>query len=174
MVKYLAKGYLWALLLLLYSPILIIMIFSFTEAKVLGNWTGFSTKLYSSLFAGNVQHSLVSALWNTFAIAMIAATVSTLLGSVAAIGIFNLKARARNAVSFVNNTPMLNPDYMKVASAYDIPSKRVFTREELKEAITEMLATDGPFLLEACVVEEGNVLPMTPPGGSVNQMLLEC
>ena len=103
MVKYLAKGYLWALLLLLYSPILIIMIFSFTEAKVLGNWTGFSTKLYSSLFAGNVQHSLVSALWNTFAIAMIAATVSTLLGSVAAIGIFNLKARARNAVSFVNN-----------------------------------------------------------------------
>ena len=71
-------------------------------------------------------------------------------------------------------TPMLNPDYMKVASAYDIPSKRVFTREELKEAIAEMLATDGPFLLEACVVEEGNVLPMTPPGGSVNQMLLEC
>ena len=50
MVKYLAKGYLWALLLLLYSPILIIMIFSFTEAKVLGNWTGFSTKLYSSRF----------------------------------------------------------------------------------------------------------------------------
>ena len=71
-------------------------------------------------------------------------------------------------------TPMLNPDYMKVASAYDIPSKRVFTREELKEAIAEMLATDGPFLLEACVVKEGNVLPMTPPGGSVNQMLLEC
>ena len=71
-------------------------------------------------------------------------------------------------------TPMLNPDYMKIASAYDIPSKRVFSREELKVAIDEMLSTDGPFLLEACVVEEGNVLPMSPPGGSVNQMLLEC
>lgn len=71
-------------------------------------------------------------------------------------------------------TPMLNPDYMKIASAYDIPSKRVFTREELQTAIDEMLAIDGPFLLEACVIEEGNVLPMTPPGGSVNQMLLEC
>ncbi len=58
-------------------------------------------------------------------------------------------------------TPMLNPDYMKIASAYDIPSRRIFTREELKGAINEMLATDGPFLLEACVVEEGNVLPMT-------------
>lgn len=71
-------------------------------------------------------------------------------------------------------TPMMNPDYMKVASAYDIPSRRVFTREELKSAIAEMLAVKGPFLLEACVVEEGNVLPMTPPGASVNQMLLEC
>ena len=71
-------------------------------------------------------------------------------------------------------TPMLNPDYMKIASAYDIPSNRVYSREELKVAIDEMLATDGPFLLEACVIEEGNVLPMTPPGGSVNQMLLEC
>lgn len=71
-------------------------------------------------------------------------------------------------------TPMLNPDYMKIASAYDIPSKKVFSREELSLAIDEMLSTDGPFLLEACVVEQGNVLPMTPPGGSVNQMLLEC
>ena len=52
--------------------------------------------------------------------------------------------------------------------------RNVYSREELKVAIDEMLATDGPFLLEACVIEEGNVLPMTPPGGSVNQMLLEC
>ena len=71
-------------------------------------------------------------------------------------------------------TPMLNPDYMQIASAYGIPSTRVFIREALQDAIAEMLSTDGPFLLEACVVEEGNVLPMTPPGGSVNQMLLEC
>lgn len=71
-------------------------------------------------------------------------------------------------------TPMLNPDYQQIAAAYGIPARRVMTREELHEAIAEMLTTDGPFLLETCVVEEGNVLPMTPPGGSVNQMLLEC
>ena len=71
-------------------------------------------------------------------------------------------------------TPMLNPDYMKIAEAYGIPSRRVVERADLPSAIEEMLATDGPFLLEACVVEEGNVLPMTPPGGSVNAMLLEC
>ena len=39
------------------------------------------------------------------------------------------------------------------------------TREELAKAIEEMIVTDGPFLLEACVEEEGNVMPMTPPGG---------
>lgn len=71
-------------------------------------------------------------------------------------------------------TPMMNPDYMQIASAYGIPSRRVSERKELKEAIRQMLTTDGPFLLEACVVEEGNVLPMTPPGSSVNYMLMEC
>ena len=71
-------------------------------------------------------------------------------------------------------TPMLNPDYMKIAEAYEIPCRRVMNREELQDAIHEMLTADGPFLLEACVIEEGNVMPMTPPGGTVNQMLLEC
>ena len=71
-------------------------------------------------------------------------------------------------------TPMMNPDYMQIATAYGIPSRRVIERADLHDAIQEMLNTDGPFLLEACVVEEGNVLPMTPPGYSVNQMLLEC
>jgi acetolactate synthase-1/2/3 large subunit len=69
---------------------------------------------------------------------------------------------------------MVNPDYMQIAKAYGIPSRRVIDREDLADAIQEMLATDGPFLLETCVVEEGNVLPMTPPGGTVNEMLLEC
>ena len=114
MTKWMAKGYLWLLLVLLYSPILIIMIFSFTEAKVLGNWTGFSTKLYSSLFTGGVQ----SALWNTFAIAMIAATVSTLLGSIAAIGIFNLRSRTRQVMNFANAIPMMNADIITGVSLF--------------------------------------------------------
>ena len=70
-------------------------------------------------------------------------------------------------------TPMMNPDYMQIASAYGIPSRHVAERGELEEAIREMLDTDGPFLLEACVIEEGNVLPMTPPGSSVNYMMLD-
>lgn len=71
-------------------------------------------------------------------------------------------------------TPMMNPDYQLIASAYNIPSRRVIEREDLADAIREMLACDGPFLLEACVIEEGNVLPMAPPGNSVDDMVLEC
>lgn len=61
MKKIFCQGYLW-LLLLLYSPILIIVIFSFTEARVMGNWTGFSLQLYKNLFAEGTHHSLTAAL----------------------------------------------------------------------------------------------------------------
>lgn len=71
-------------------------------------------------------------------------------------------------------TPMMNPDYVKIASAYRIPGESIFRREDLKAAIQRMLTTKGPYLLEVGVIEEGNVLPMTPPGGSVNEMLLDC
>ena len=116
--KIFAQTYLWVLLLLLYSPIVIIVIYSFTEAKVLGNWTGFSTKLYSSLFNTGAHHSLMNALVNTITIALLAATASTLLGSIAAIGIFNLKARSRKAIGFVNSIPILNGDIITGISLF--------------------------------------------------------
>lgn len=108
--KIFCQGYLWLLLLMLYSPIIIIVIFSFTEAKVMGNWTGFSLQLYKNLFAEGTHHSLAAALVNTVTIALITATVSTLFGTITAIGIYNLRSRARQAVSFVNNIPILNGD----------------------------------------------------------------
>ena len=117
--KILAQAYLWILLLLLYSPIVIIIIYSFTEAKVLGNWTGFSTKLYSSLLTNTGGfHSLMNALINTITIAFVAATASTLLGSVAAIGIYNLKARTRKTVGFINSIPILNGDIITGISLF--------------------------------------------------------
>ncbi|MBQ0081448.1 MAG: ABC transporter permease [Alistipes sp.] len=118
MKKFFAQTYLWILLVLLYSPIAIIAIFSFTESKVLGNWTGFSTKLYTSLFSGGVRHSLLSAIENTFTIAIIAAIVSTLLGTIAAIGIHNMRNRQRQILSFVNSIPMINPDIITGISLF--------------------------------------------------------
>ena len=103
---------------MLYAPILIIAIFSFTEAKVLGNWTGFSTKLYTSLFTGGVHHSLLGAIENTLIIALVAASISTLLGGVAAIGIFNLRNRQKMIMNALNNLPMLNPDIITGISLF--------------------------------------------------------
>lgn len=70
-------------------------------------------------------------------------------------------------------TPMLNPDYELIARAYGIPARTVVERRDLSAAVSEMLATDGPYILQCAVMEEDNVLPMTPPGASVDEMLLE-
>ena len=118
MKRILSSGYLVLLLVMLYAPIVIIAIFSFTESKVLGNWTGFSTQLYSSLFTGGVNTSLIDAIKNTFIIALVAASVSTLLGTVAAIGINDLRYRKRRVVNFVNNIPILNPDIITGISLF--------------------------------------------------------
>lgn len=70
-------------------------------------------------------------------------------------------------------TPMMNPDYELIAQAYGIAARTVIERADLGAAIDEMLSTDGPFLLQCAVKEEDNVLPMTPPGANVDEMLLE-
>jgi acetolactate synthase-1/2/3 large subunit len=70
-------------------------------------------------------------------------------------------------------TPMTNPDYELISKAYGIPVRTVVDRKDLDGAIREMLDTDGPFFLQVAVKEEDNVLPMTPPGANVDEMLLE-
>lgn len=118
MKKWLANSYLGLLLVMLYAPIFIVIVFSFTEAKVLGNWTGFSFKLYQSLFTGGIHHSLTSALWNTLIIGVIAAAVSTVLGTMAAIGIYNMRPRGRKTFQTINTIPILNPDIITAISLF--------------------------------------------------------
>ena len=120
MKKFFAQTYLWFLLLLLYAPLLFIGIFSFTESKVLGNWTGFSTGLYQNLFSSNINGgaSLLAAIQNTIVIALVAAAISTIMGTIAAIGIFNLKGRKRDTMLFLNNIPIINPDIITGVSLF--------------------------------------------------------
>lgn len=70
-------------------------------------------------------------------------------------------------------TKMLNPHYATICKGYNIPYTVATERAELADAIQQMLTTDGPFVLEVAVKEEDNVLPMTPPGKNVDEMLLE-
>ena len=70
-------------------------------------------------------------------------------------------------------TPMLNPDYEKIASGYGIPCRTVVEREELDAAIREMLDTEGPYILQCAIEPEDDGVPMRPPGGGVDEMLVE-
>ena len=70
-------------------------------------------------------------------------------------------------------TYLENPDFQKVAQAYDIPSRRVTSIDDLDEAIEEMLQTDGAYLLEACVGDGENVFPMIPAGATIDKIFMD-
>ncbi len=119
------QAYLWLLLVVLYAPILLIIVFSFTKSKVFGNWTGFTIQLYENLFTGydrtaqvRVDPNLYRAIVFTFLIALIAAVCSTILGTLAAIGIFNMRQKSRRAIQLLNSIPMINPDILTGISLF--------------------------------------------------------
>lgn len=123
--RILGNGYLGLLLVLLYAPILLIIIFSFTQSKVFGNWTGFTFQLYENLFFGwnphakvTVDPNLYKSFGYTLLIAFAAAAISTLLGTLAAIGIYNMRAKGRRSVQFLNSIPMINPDILTGISLF--------------------------------------------------------
>ena len=70
-------------------------------------------------------------------------------------------------------TRMMNPCYELIAKGYGIPYMAVVDRKDLKSAIEKMLSTKGPFILECAILEDDDILPMTPPGKSVDEMQLE-
>jgi len=71
------------------------------------------------------------------------------------------------------STEMINPDFVKLAEAYSIPAKKVVKREDLQNAIEEMIACETSYFLEVMVEKEDNVFPMVPTGASVSEVRLE-
>jgi len=71
------------------------------------------------------------------------------------------------------STEMTNPNFVAIAKGYYIDAKKVTKREELADAVKEMMQTEGAYFLEVCVEKEGNVFPMVPSGASVSDIRLE-
>jgi acetolactate synthase-1/2/3 large subunit len=71
-----------------------------------------------------------------------------------------------------SETQIKNPDFVKIGQAYNIPSRQVNEREDLDEAIAEMLAHEGSYLLEVIVETKGMVYPMVPAGKSITEIML--
>jgi acetolactate synthase-1/2/3 large subunit len=70
------------------------------------------------------------------------------------------------------STKLVNPDFVAIAKGYNIQGKRVAERKNLKDSLVEMLASEGPYLLEVSIDEEANILPMVEPGASVSDVTL--
>jgi len=67
----------------------------------------------------------------------------------------------------------MNPHYAEIAKGYGIPYDVVIERKDLKEKVEKMLTTKGPYLLECAIKEDEDIVPMTLPGKSVDEMQLE-
>ena len=105
--RFFQNFYLVFVLIFLYAPILTMMVLSFNSSKSRTDWGGFTLDWYRQMFQSS---AIMDALYNTLLIALIAAFVATVLGTVAAIGISSMKRLPRSITMGVNNIPMLNSE----------------------------------------------------------------
>lgn len=102
------KGlYLGLIVLFLYLPIGTLMVLSFNSGKTMNAWTGFSLDWYAEMFQ---SQQIMDALKNTLTIAFWAATIATVIGVAACIGLNSMRERRRSFLMGLNNIPLLNAD----------------------------------------------------------------
>ena len=111
--KVAARSYLGFILLLMYLPIIILMIYSFTDSLRLGEWNGFTFKLYGDLIDNT---ELMKATRNTVIIAISNATVSTILGTIGALGVFYSRKKIKKAVEAATQLPVVNAEIVMALS----------------------------------------------------------
>ena len=111
--KNVKRLYTFLIFLFLYAPIVVLIIFSFNDSKSRGTWNGFTFKWYLELFK---DKEVLKALYNTLLIAISSAIISTFLGTIAAIGIFNMHGLNKKIVLNLNYMPVLNPDIVTAVS----------------------------------------------------------
>ncbi len=111
--KIFAKIFLYTMLLLMFLPVLTLIFFSFTETEILGEWDGFSFGLYSDLFN---NESLMKAIFNTLLIAFVSAIVSTILGTLGAIGVFYSRKKAKKSIETMTQLPVVNAEIVMALS----------------------------------------------------------
>jgi spermidine/putrescine transport system permease protein len=102
-----AQCFIWVLLILMYLPVLVLMIYSFTTSTTLGDWSGFSFELYGKLFQ---DKEIQTAVGNTAIIAVTAATLSTIIGTLGAIGTYESRPWAKKTLEFATQIPVVNPE----------------------------------------------------------------
>ena len=105
--KKLGKIYMSLVLMFLYVPIFVLIVFSFNESKSRSVFSGFTLEWYEKLFRNEI---IISSLINTIIIAVIASVVSTILGTLAAIGISRMRKFPKAVIMNITNMPVINPE----------------------------------------------------------------
>ena len=113
--KIFAKIFIWLVLILMYAPILLLMIYSFQNSQYINltEWGKPTFDLYYSLME---YEEIWDAFFNTMLVAVCAAIVSTILGTIGAIGIYYSKKRAKNLLTNLNQIPVLNAEIITALS----------------------------------------------------------
>ncbi len=107
MKKLISRGYICIMLLLMYMPILILAVYSFTTSSHIGSIHGFSMDNYRTLFGNSELRNMIIG---TLVLAIGAAVISTVLGTLGAIGAFYSKKLAKNYISSLNQVPVVNAE----------------------------------------------------------------
>ena len=105
--KTLSKIYNGLIFTFLYAPIVVLIIYSFNDSKHRVKWGGFTLDWYKELFNNEL---IMEALWVTLQIAVLSAIIATVIGTLAAMGIYRMNGRLRNLMMGINNIPMVNPE----------------------------------------------------------------
>lgn len=111
--KILAKTYVYLILFLMYLPIFVLMIFSFTTSQNIGSWSGFSLQLYVDLFK---NAKIMTALGNTMLVAILSAAIATIIGTLGAIGVFYSKPKTKKAMESLTEIPIVNAEIVMALS----------------------------------------------------------
>jgi spermidine/putrescine transport system permease protein len=111
--KGLKRLYTFLIFLFLYSPIIVLIVFSFNNSRSRGVWSGFTLKWYVELFK---DEEVLKALYNTLLIAVLSSVISTIIGTFAAIGIYGMPGIRKKVILNINYLPVLNPDIVTAVS----------------------------------------------------------
>lgn len=105
--KTLSRIYNTLIFLFLYSPIVVLIVYSFNDSRSRVRWGGFTVDWYRDLFSNEL---ILDSLRITLEVAVLAALVATVIGTMAAVGIYSMNGRLRRWLLALNNIPMINPE----------------------------------------------------------------
>ena len=105
--RFLERFYVALIFIFLYAPIVVLMVFSFNNSKLRGQWAGFTLDWYRELINDPI---ILQSLYNTLLVAIVSTIVSTVIGTLTAIGLNELRGFKKQVILDVNYLPVLNPD----------------------------------------------------------------